>query len=133
MLNSTVIFQIQSTLIVALLLFGVAKRRNKALHVKTMLTAIIWDVILVLQIELTRGAIAKASKAPQNSTILNIHVALAVSTVIFYIFMILSGKKLLNGDQSIRSRHRILGLTTLSLRLLTYITSYFAVPIEGLI
>lgn len=123
---SAAIFQIQSSIIVLLMIFGVLKRKHRNLHVKTMASVIIWDLILVLQIELTRGAINKASKAPTNPMILNIHVALAVSTVLMYFFMIFSGRKILknNGD---RTKHKVAGITTVVLRMATYITSYWAV------
>ena len=92
-----------------------------------MVSAIIWDVILILQIELTREAVEKAVKVTSNSMLLNIHVALALTSVLFYIAMILSGRKLLKGDQSIRGRHKKMGFTTLILRTLVFITSFFAV------
>src|SRR3989344_6201589 len=83
-LMSTIIFQVQSFLIVALLTFGVLKRRNRRIHIRTMITAIVWDISLVLQIELSRGAINKASQAVTNPMLLNIHVTLALSTVLLY-------------------------------------------------
>lgn len=123
---SAAIFQIQSSLIVLLMIFGVLKRRERQTHVRTMWSVIIWDIALILQIELTRSAINKASKATSNPMILNIHVMLALTTVLLYFFMIYSGKKILNnnGDRSI---HKKAGLTTFVLRIATYITSYWAV------
>jgi len=91
--------------------------------------AIIWDILLILQIELTRGAIVKASKAVTNEMMLNIHVSIAVSTVILYLLMIYTGRKLIKGDQSIRPRHKALGWTTLVMRTLTFITSFWAVTL----
>jgi hypothetical protein len=92
-----------------------------------MSIAMIWDVLLILQIELSRSAILKASKAVTNPMILNIHVSIAVSTVILYGFMVHSGRKLLAGDNSIRPRHKKLGYLTLFMRTLTFITSFWAV------
>ena len=94
---------------------------------KTMLLAIVWDIILVLQIELSRGAIEKASKVTSNTNILNIHVSLAVSAVVLYVLMILTGKKVLKGNRDILGLHKKLGLLTLLMRTLTFITSFFAV------
>jgi hypothetical protein len=54
---SSIIFQAQSILIVALLIYGVYHRKNRYRHVKIMKSAIIWDLLLVAQIELNRGAI----------------------------------------------------------------------------
>ena len=89
-----------------------------------MKLTMIWDIVLILQIELTRGAIAKASKAMENTAILNIHVTLAVVTVLLYIFIYNSGKKLDSGDETKRGKHKILGLCALTTRIATLITSF---------
>jgi hypothetical protein len=123
----TMAMQIQSLAIVVLMLVGIYFRRQRKRHIKIMSFAMIWDVILILQIELSRSAILKASEAVKNTMLLNIHVSFAVSTVIFYAFMVYTGRKLLNGDNSIRPRHKMLGWTTLFLRILTFITSFWAV------
>jgi len=121
---SAIIFQIQSTLILLLLWVGVINKKNRGLHVKLMSIGIIWDILLVLQIELTRGAIAKASKVVTNEWLLNFHVTIAVSTVVLYGFMVYFGRKLLKGDNSVRAKHKLLGIITITLRTLTYITSF---------
>lgn len=124
---SAVIFQVQSTIILLLIYFGIYHRRNRILHVKTMITAIIWDVVLILQIELTRKAIATALKPAENSFILNFHITIAVTTVLLYGSLFYTGRKMLKGEYQIRPRHKMLGMTAATLRTLTYITSYFAV------
>lgn len=121
------IFQIQSALILTLMIVGIINRKNRSRHVKIMATTIIWDILLVLQIELNRGAIIKASKAVTNAMILNIHVTIAVSTVLIYFVMIYTGRKLLKGDASARSLHKKMGWTALTLRILTFVTSFWAV------
>jgi hypothetical protein len=87
----------------------------------------IWDVLLILQIELSRSAIIKASRALSNALALNIHVTIAISTVVLYGFMIYTGRKMLRGQNQYRVRHRTLGYSTLLLRTLTFITSFWAV------
>lgn len=124
---STVIFQVQSTLILALIYFGLYHKRNRTLHVNTMLSAIVWDVLLILQIELSRKAIATALKPLENKLILNFHITIAVLTVITYIAIIFTGRKLLQGEHEIRPKHKMLGMTAVTLRTITYITSYFVV------
>jgi len=123
----TLAMQCQSLCIVLLMIAGIIVRRRRQLHVKIMSVAMIWDVILILQIELSRSAILKASKAMTNELMLNIHVSIAVSTVVLYGFMIYTGRRLLSGDQRIRKSHRALGWTTLSMRILTFVTSFWAV------
>lgn len=121
---SSVFFQIQSTIIILLIYFGIYRRRNRQIHIKIMISAIILDILLILQIELTRKAIATALKPATNSLILNIHITIAVITVILYGLVIFTGRKLLNGENEIRGKHKFLGTSTVTLRTLTYITSY---------
>lgn len=126
-MTSAVVFQIQSILIYSLMVFGITQRKNRKIHVPTMATVLIWDVILILQIELSRGAVEKASQAVVNSMILNIHVAFAVSSVVCYVLLVITGRKLLAGNNQIRAKHRIFGWTAFVLRTLTLATSFFAV------
>lgn len=125
------LMQLQSFCIVVLMIAGIKVHKNRKLHVKMMSLAMIWDLILILQIELSRSAILKASKAVSNAMALNIHVTIAVLTVVFYGFMIKSGRAVLSGNTQLRSRHKILGLTTMLLRILTFITSFWAVTPKG--
>lgn len=122
--------QLQSIAIVIIMAIGIILRRQRQLHVKLMSTAMIWDLILIFQIELSRSAILKASNVTSNTLALNIHVSIAVTTVILYAFMIHSGRQVLNGNNLLRKRHKILGLTTFMMRLLTFITSFWAVTIR---
>ena len=123
----TWLMQFQSFSILLLMLAGIIVRRRRQLHVKIMSVAMVWDVILILQIELSRSAILKATHAVTNPLILNIHISIAVSTVVLYGFMIYTGRKLLSGQNQIRPRHKFLGWTTLTMRILTFITSFWAV------
>jgi hypothetical protein len=126
-MTSAALFQIQSFCIYALMVFGIAKRKKRKIHVPTMITVLTWDIILILQIELNRKAVEKAVKAAVNPMLLNIHVSFAVTTVIFYFLLIFSGRKLLAGQNQYRLRHRIFGWSAFVLRTLTLITSFFAV------
>lgn len=129
--TTAIIFQVQSFLILSLILIGVYFRRDRRKHVKLMLTAIVWDILLILQIELNRNAITTATKAMSNGMILNIHISLAVLTVLFYFAMLYTGNKFLNGDNKIRPLHKKLGWTTVALRILTFVTSFFAVAAKA--
>lgn len=121
------LMQVQSACIVLLMIAGIVVRRRRQLHVRIMSAAMIWDIILILQIELSRSAILKASKAITNTTALNVHVTIAVTTVILYAFMVYTGRALLAGKNEIRQKHKFLGYTTFAMRVLTFITSFWAV------
>lgn len=127
MLPSAVIFQLQSTLILLLMIYGatLARRRQK-LHVKMMSAAMLWDLLLIAQIEFTRSAVATAMKINENPLMLKIHLAFAIGSVVLYGVMIFTGRKVLAGERSWRRRHKALGVTTLIFRTLTLLTSYYA-------
>jgi hypothetical protein len=121
------LMQGQSLCILILMVVGISLHRRRKLHVKIMSTAIIWDVLLILQIELSRSAILKATKALTNPMILNIHISIAVSTVVLYGFMIYTGRKILSGQTLFTRKHRFLGYSTFLMRVLTFATSFWAV------
>ena len=125
---SAILFQLQSTFVVALLIFGALQaKKNRKLHQRMMSFAMAWDIIIILQIEITRHAVEKAMTVSNNTMMLNIHVALAVSTVVFYGIVFYLGRKVMQGHTHLIPRHKSLGKITLVLRLLTYITSFTAV------
>jgi len=129
-MSSGIFFQIQSTLILLLFFFGIfiiIKKKKRMTHAKIMSVAIIWDLLLIVQIELNRKAIEKAIKVSTNPSILTIHIALALSSVVLYMFMIYTGRRILKGNNSLIKRHRMMGRLTLLMRILTYITSFWVV------
>ena len=133
-MSSAVIFQIQSFLVLSLMLYGVwlAKRHKRQQHIKVQSVVITWDVLLILQIELSRSAILKASQAMSNEMLLNIHISIAVSTVILYVAMIITGRKFISGDSSVLGLHKKLGWCTLTMRVLTFATSFWSVTPKGI-
>src|SRR5690606_10046783 len=116
----TWLMQTQSFCIVLLMIVGILYRKRRQLHVKIMSLTIIWDVILILQVELSRSAILKATNVVKNSMILNIHVSLAIATVVLYGFMIYTGRKMLANEPGVRAKHKVLGYTTFIFRVLTF-------------
>ncbi len=123
--------QAQSFCILMIMMTGIYFRKNRSRHIRIMSVAMIWDVLLILQIELSRSAILKASKALSNPLMLNIHVSIAVTTVLLYGIMIYTGRKLLRGEHAIRNKHRLFGYTTFFMRVLTFATSFLAVASKG--
>lgn len=121
------LMQSQSLIIVVMMLIGIVVHRRRSLHVKIMSSVIIWDILLILQVELGRKAIMKASQAMTNPALLNIHVSIAVSTVLLYIVMIITGRKVLAGHSELLPQHKRIGYITFVMRLLTFATSFFAV------
>lgn len=124
---SAILFQLQSTCVVALLILGALQaKKNRKLHQRMMSFAMAWDIIIILQIEITRHAVEKAMTISNNTMILNIHVALAVSTVVLYAIVFTLGRKVMQGQTHLIAKHKNFGKITLVLRLLTYLTSFSA-------
>lgn len=129
-MSSGIFFQIQSTMILLVFFYGIfviVKKKNRLFHGKIMSVAIIWDLLLIVQIEFNRKAIEKAIKVSSNPSILTIHIALALSSVILYMFMMYTGRMIIKGNPSLIYRHKMMGKLTLFLRILTYITSFWVV------
>ena len=126
-MSSAVFFQTQSLLIMFLMGYGISQAKKRDRHVKIMSTAIIWDIILVLQIEFTRSAIMKASKIMTNPTMLKIHLFFAISSVLLYFVMIYTGRRVLRGEVELRKKHKRIGWLTFTFRILTFVTSFYAV------
>ena len=122
-MSSSVIFQTQSVIILLLIYFGVFIRKNRNLHPKVMTMAIIWDFILVLQIELTRSAIKKTIDVSTHSTMLNIHLFFAISTAVIFLVLLYSGSKLKKGEMHFRKKHITLGAIAVIFRTATLVTS----------
>lgn len=129
-MTSTVFFQIQSFCILFVFYFGIYKRRERLKHIKIMLTGIAWDIILILQIELSRSAIKKAEATmyTTSSVALKIHLFFAISSVLLYFAMGLTGRKILQARevQEFRQLHKKLGILTIIARTLTLVTSFWA-------
>ncbi|MDA8792435.1 hypothetical protein N9N67_04270 [Bacteriovoracaceae bacterium] len=121
---SSIIFHAQSIIIVALMLYGVSKAKKRSLHSKIMTTTVIWDVLLILQIELTRSAINTAAKFSVNPMVMKIHLVCAISTAVLLFVSAFSGRKIYKNKQPLSSFHRNVGRLTLFLRILTLITSF---------
>jgi type IV secretory pathway VirB2 component (pilin) len=94
-----------------------------------MSVAIAWDLLLILQIELNRGAVSIASKMMVNPWLLNFHVTIAVSTVVGYVALIVLGRKILAGQNQWKKIHGKIGGLTFLLRNATFVTS-FMIPIQ---
>ena len=118
----SILFHLQSFCILCVLGVGILLRRRRRWHVSLMLGAMVWDIVLILQIELFRDAIFKASRFMENSPLLNVHITLAVITLFFYGASLYTGKRLLAHDFSARKLHRRVGVGAFSLRILTFVT-----------
>ena len=66
-----------------LIVVGLALRRDRKKHPPIMVLAFVLDVALVLYLELTRGAIDRASQLA--SQLLTVHVGFAVATLVLNI------------------------------------------------
>jgi hypothetical protein len=115
------VLHVLSSLVLVLILVGVMMRRRRRVHIGIMSGAFAVDLTLLLYIEFTRSAVEKV--ATGVSPLVYVHAAIALAVMILYVVMIVLGRKALRGDRASRSTHRVLGVSFVALRGLTYVTA----------
>lgn len=112
---------IASFFILVLYLYGRSKwRSNNLLHRKLMLTAFAADLVLVAALVIGRQALAKVEMAMPLA--LQVHVPVAVLTVILYFPTVIAGIQLAQG-KPVRARLARLDKVLTTARILTFMTS----------
>ena len=117
-----------STVVLVLILIGLAQRKNMKVHVPAMLAAFVIDVVLVLWIELNRAAIetvAEDIQNPQDHGLLLFHVSVSLITLGLYTFLTILGFKILKGRRDLLKLHRNWAAVFLLCRLANFITSFW--------
>lgn len=109
-----------STIIFAALIFGVLQRRNRRVHMTTMICCFIADVLLVLVIELSRQAIDAAVSQPDP--LLRFHVAVSVCAVFCYVVALFTGLQRRHG-RWVRT-HRVNAAFFLLCRSANWVTAF---------
>lgn len=125
------IHQLQSLMIVVIMLTGFILRKNGKWHGPLMAITIVWDLLLVAQIQWNRHAIQGAIEGVMKveghaSFIMNVHLFFALSTVLLYFFMLYSGfvMKFFNQQMKCKNKHKLMGMVVLVFRISTLITSF---------
>lgn len=111
-----------STIVVVALAVGIALRHRRKIHPKIMFSAFVTDLLLVLYIEFTAGAVERV--VSEMSPLLLFHAAVSTTTLVLYVVLIILGRQLLNGREEKRALHRKLAITFCVLRSINYVTSY---------
>lgn len=114
-----------STAVLALIVTGVALRRRRRVHIPIMLSAFVLDVASVLYLQVQRQAVQTAVGKP--TTMLMIHVSLAIGTVILYLVVIPLGWRLAVSGKG-RPAHRRAAMMFLVCRVGTWVTAFFTTP-----
>jgi hypothetical protein len=115
-------FHAASSLVLVILIGGILLRRRRHLHVPVMITAFGLDLASVVAIEVSRGAIKKATSAPPP--LLLFHVIVSVSALLFYGVMFVLGEQVRKGTQGLRVWHRRAAWAFGVCRTANYVTSW---------
>lgn len=102
--------------------------KNLRLHILVMLCVMAADLALVAALVIMRDALGKVGVSMPWT--LQIHVPIAVSTVVLYFFTAWTGYQLYCG-RPVRSRMRILDKILVTFRILTLVTSLMVQFIKG--
>ncbi|MEK7470209.1 MAG: hypothetical protein AAB074_22800 [Planctomycetota bacterium] len=114
--------QLYSTVVLALIAAGLAFRRRRRIHIPIMLGAFALDLGSVVYLQVQRNAVQKAAAEP--TTILMVHIAFALSALLLYTAMTVTGTKLARRGTG-RPMHRGLACVFLVCRVSTWGTSFF--------
>jgi hypothetical protein len=114
---------VASTLVVVLVLVGLANRRRPFLHRALMVTAFGIDVMLVVYIEATRHAVETVVTGIHP--LIWVHATISIAVLVCYGLMLGLGRRLFAGALEWRPTHRNLGIAFCILRGLNYVTSFF--------
>jgi len=115
-------FHAISTIVVVLLAVGVAVRSNRRIHIPIMIAAFSIDLVSVLAIEISRGAIKKAITAPPP--LLLFHVSVSVTALAFYGVMFVLGERVRKGAAHLRPWHKRAAWVFGACRASNYVTSW---------
>lgn len=108
---------------------GVVLHHRRRLHVQIMLIALVADVGLLLWVELANAAIAQAAKGGPGrtglgATILWIHIAFSVATLLYWALQVRSGFLVLKGRYDVLPTHARNAKVFLAVRLGNLVTAF---------
>ncbi len=115
-------FHFASSFVILLLAAGVLLRNRRRIHIPIMIAAFSLDLASVLAIELSRGAIKKATSSPPP--LLLFHVIVSVLALVFYGVMFVLGERVRKGAEQLRPWHRRTAWLFGSWRTANYVTSW---------
>jgi len=115
-------FYIASTIVLLILAAGFYFRRRREVHIPLMIVAFSVDLAAVLAIELTRGAVNKATSAP--SPLLLFHVVVSVFSLGCYVVMFVLGDRVRKGATGLQPWHRRTAMVFGACRSANYVTSW---------
>jgi hypothetical protein len=111
-----------STFVLLILAAGFVLRHRRGVHIPLMIVAFSVDLGSVLAIEVSRGAIKKATSSP--SPLLLFHVIVSVSALVFYGVMFVLGDRVRKGATQLRPWHRRTAWAFGACRATNYVTSW---------
>lgn len=114
------------------ILVGASLHRRRALHVRVMFGCFAADLLLLLAVELSQHAIGTAMSTAGGTgrqggdlVMLAVHIAFAISTLVFWGLQIANGVKLLRGRRELLPRHKRLAILFVFVRLGNVVTAFF--------
>lgn len=116
-------FHLASTGVLLLIARGLYLRhRNRVAHARAMLAAFCIDVLLVVYIEVARGAVETV--AGSTDPIVLFHAAVSIVVLGLYVALVLLGRKVLHGEARLTTAHRNCGMAFVVLRTANYVTAF---------
>ncbi len=116
------LYQILATLSYIVLFSGILLRKNRKVHPPFMLVGVISDIVLVLILEFSRGAIETAFSG-SVTLFQGVHIVTSSLAVLFYLPTVYYGFLRLKPkpSQKVKKRHKLLGVTAFTFRTIGFI------------
>jgi uncharacterized membrane protein YozB (DUF420 family) len=111
-----------SAIVMVLIGIGLYFRRRPAWHMRIMTCAFVMDLLLVVYIEATRGAVERV--ATTFRVMIWVHALISLGVLVCYALMIWLGRRALSGNRASKTTHRNMGMTFVVLRSLNYATAF---------
>lgn len=122
-------FNLISTAVVLGVIYGILVRRDVKRHVLVMKICLIADILLLVAVEIFRGAVevALGIQAPPeglNQTMLWLHIPMATLSGIYWFVQLYYGSQILKGRRELLKKHGRNGLIFLVLRIGSLVTAF---------
>ncbi len=117
----TFVFQTVNVLAMVLIALGLRFRRDRRRHVRLMTAALVTDLLLVIAVELTRGAVEKAFAT--SRTVVIVHSSLSTGVLVLWAVQAVSGVRILRGRPALPV-HRRTAAAFVACRLGSFATSF---------
>ena len=123
-------YNLLNVAIFGLIVYGTAIHKNRQLHVRIMLAAFVFDLLLLMAVEFLgdQSAVRRAAKEVSDGSppaILVIHIVFAATALLLWFVQIFQGRQIMKGDSTRLKSHSFWARIFLVCRFGNVATAFF--------